>query len=248
MSKPSMTLATMVGVGGCLGLVMAAPAAGEDLKIAEFNYFRLQASIGAVEAPEVEEDTKDGAGTSTSYEWNGGRESGYQAAITGLFGRGKLGDGGWQFGAEFVMGFYDITPEDFTVDGGVFNNGSGGELRHRTYGINLLGGWQWGLTDLDEFTGFVEILPHIGGGIATAESEVHNSNGSYSRESGSGGYFEAGLRLGAYITEKRMIYGLNVSYAYSYSEVDIDFPGGFSSELELKRHGFGIAGVVGYRF
>src|ERR1043165_2968680 len=66
MSKPSMTLATMVGVGGCLGLVMAAPAAGEDLKIAEFDYFRLQASIGAVEAPEVEEDRSEGAGTSTS--------------------------------------------------------------------------------------------------------------------------------------------------------------------------------------
>jgi len=243
-----MNLATLVGVGGCLGLVIAAPACGEDLKVAEFDFIRLQASIGAAAAPDVKEDTKDGAGVNTSYDWNGGRDNGYQAAITALFGRGKLGEGGWEWGGEFVMGIYDLTPQDFTVDGVVFGNGSGSELRSRTYGINLLGGWQWGLMDLDEFTGFVEIIPHIGGGIATAESEVHNGNGSYSRESGTGAYFDAGLRLGAYITEKRMIYGVNVSYDYGYSKIDIDFPGGYSSELELKRHGFGIAGVVGYRF
>lgn len=41
---------------------------------------------------------------------------------------------------------------------------------------------------------------------------------------------------------------MNVSYAYGGSEVDMDFDGGYDSELELKRHGFGIAGVVGYRF
>lgn len=248
MSKPVMNLATMVGVGGCLGLVIVAPASGEDLKIAEFDYIRLQVSVGAVEAPDIKEDTKDGAGVNTNYEWNGARESGYQAAITALFGRGKLGEGGWEWGAEFVLGFYDITPNDFTVNDVIFTNGSNADLRHNTYGVNLLGGWQWGISDLEEFTGFVELLPHIGGGLATAESEVHNTNGSYSRESGSGAYFEAGLRLGAYITERRFVYGVNVSYAYGYSKIDIDFPGGVSSELELKRHGFGIAGVVGYRF
>jgi len=144
-----MNLATLVGVGGCLGLVIAAPACGEDLKVAEFDFIRLQASIGAAAAPDVKEDTKDGAGVNTSYDWNGGRDNGYQAAITALFGRGKLGEGGWEWGGEFVMGIYDLTPQDFTVDGVVFGNGSGSELRSRTYGINLLGGWQWGLMDLD---------------------------------------------------------------------------------------------------
>jgi len=248
MSKPVMKLATMVGVGSCLGLMVAAPASAEDLKIAEFDYFRLQASVAAAAAPDVEEDTSDGAGVNTTYEWNGGRDTGYQAAITALFGHAKHGEGGWEWGGEFVAGFYDITPADFTVDGVIYDNGSGAKLRHRTYGINLLGGWQWGMTDLDEFTGFIEVLPHIGGGIAMAESEVHNTSGSYSRESGMGAYFEAGIRLGAYITERRFIYGVNLSYAYGYSKIDIDFPGGYSSELELQRHGFGLAGVAGYRF
>jgi hypothetical protein len=248
MSMPFMTLARTMGMGGCLGLLVVAQGAAEDLKIAEFDYLRVQASIGAVEAPEVEEDTRDSGGTSTTYDWNGGRESGYQAALTALWGRGKLGGGGWQFGGELVFGFYDITPKDFTVNGGIFGNGSSAELDHRTIGVNLVGGYQWGIADLDEFTGFVEILPYIGGGFASAESEVHDNNGNYATASGDGAYFEAGLRLGAYITEKRYIYGVNVSYAYSYSEVDIDFAGGFTSEVELIRRGFGIAAVAGYRF
>ena len=95
MSKPFMTLAMSIGIGGGLGLVTVAPAVGEDLKIAEFDYIRVQASIGAVAAPDVEEDS-NGSGINTNYEWNGGRESGYQAALTVLMGRGKMVQGGWQ--------------------------------------------------------------------------------------------------------------------------------------------------------
>ena len=65
MSKPFMTLARTVGVGG-LGLALMAPAAAEDLKIAEFDFFRLQVSLGAVESPEVEEDSTDSNGTNTN--------------------------------------------------------------------------------------------------------------------------------------------------------------------------------------
>jgi hypothetical protein len=248
MSKPFMTLAMSVGIGGCLGLTTVAPALGEDLKIAEFDYIRLQASIGAVEAPDVEEDSTDNNGVNTNYEWNGGRESGYQAALTLLMGRGKMGEGGWQWGGEFVYGTYDITPSGFNVNGVGFENQSGSELTHQTIGMNLIGGYQWGLNDLTEFSGFVEVMPHIGGGIAFAENEVHTLNGGIEQERGVGTYFEVGLRVGAYITEQRFIYGFNVSYAYSTSQVDMDFPGGFSSELQLTRSGLGIAGVAGYRF
>lgn len=248
MSKSLMTLAMSVGIGGCLGLSTAAPALGEDLKIAEFDYVRLQVSIAAVEAPEIEENTTDGGGINTTYDWNGGRESGYQAAITALFGRGKLGGGGWVWGTEVVFGFYDITPGGFSANGQPSGNENGSELDHRTIGINLIGGYQWGLADLTEFSGFVEVLPYVGGGFSSAENEVRNSNGAFSTETGRGGYFETGLRVGAYITEHRFIYGVNVSYAYSHSELDMDFPGGYSSEVELTRSGFGIAGVAGYRF
>ncbi|MBA3698779.1 MAG: hypothetical protein H0W78_07985 [Planctomycetes bacterium] len=248
MSKSLMTLAMSVGIGGCLGLFTAAPALGEDLKIAEFDYIRLQASIGAVEAPDVEEDSNDNNNVNTNYEWNGGRESGYQAALTVILGRGRMGEGGWQWGGEVVYGHYNITPDSFSVNGTVFSNGSGNELKHQTIGINLLGGYQWGLSDITEFTGFVEIMPHIGGGVAFAENEVHLLNGGYEENRGIGAYWEVGVRVGAYITEQRFIYGFNVSYAYGGAEMDMDFAGGFSSELHITRQGFGIAGVAGYRF
>ncbi len=251
--KPFMTVAMSVGMGGCLGLVAMAPVAAEDLKVADFDYFRLQASLSVVAAPKVTEDSKDSGGTNTNYEWNGTRDNGFQAAVTGIFGRGtKLGGEGWQWGAEMVFGRYDITPTDFTVNGSVIKNGSGSQLENRTLGVNVLGGWQWGMTDLDEFTGFIEIMPHLGGGISFAENEVNTSaTGSpavYEHESGTGFYWEAGLRVGAYITERHFIYGFNVSYAYSASTVSMDFPGGYTSDLDLKRHGFGIGAVAGYRF
>ncbi len=246
-SKSFMTMAQLIGIGGALGLTTMAPVLAEDLKIAEFDYIRLQASFGAVAAPNVEEDTTDGI-QNTNYEWNGGRESGYQAALTLLMGRGKMGTGGWQWGAEMVYGHYDITPSGFNTSDGPSSNNDGGDLTHQTIGVNFLGGYQWGLNDLTEFSGFVEIIPHLGGGVAFAENEVHTLTGGIEQESGVGWYWEAGVRVGAYITESRFIYGFNVSYAYGSSEVDMDFPGGFSSEMKLTRNGLGIAGVAGYRF
>jgi hypothetical protein len=243
-----MTLATTIGIGGCLGLLVGVRADGADQKIAEFDYLRIQASFGAVASPEIEEDSRDGAGTTTTYEWNGMRESGYQAALTALVGRGILGGEGWQWGAELVFGSYDITPDDFSVGGGINKNSSGSELSHRTFGVNLVGGWQWGMTNLSEFTGFVEVMPHIGAGLAWADNEVNTGGGNYVMETGTGAYWEIGLRVGAYITERQFIYGVNVSYAYGSAEVDMDFPGGYSSELVLERHGFGIGAVAGYRF
>lgn len=247
MSKPFMTVARSLVIGGCLGAVAATPAMAEDLKVAEFDYIRLQASIGVVDAPEVEEDSTDSNGTNTNYEWNGGRDSGFQATLTAMFGRGRIGEMGWLWGVELAYGRYDITPANYSVNGGISQNGSANDLIHQTIGVNLLGGWQWGMTDLDEFTGFVEIVPHVGGGLTMTDSEVFDSN-VYRRETGTGYYLEAGIRLGAYITEKRFIYGFNVSYSYSYAEADIEFAGGYDSELTLERRGLGVAGVAGYRF
>jgi hypothetical protein len=246
MSKPLKTLASKLGVGGVLGLAALAPVQAEDLKVAEFDFIRLQASIGAVAAPDVEEDSTDSNGTK-NYEWNLGRDSGIQVAITAMFGRAKLGESGFEWGVELAFCNFNITPSNYTANGSIANNGSTADLTHRTLGVNVLGGWQWGMNDLDNFSGFVEVVPHIGGGVALTQSEVFD-NGIYVRDTGTGYYIEAGLRLGAYITEKRFIYGVNVSYAYAFSEADIEFGGGYYSDLSLKRHGFGIAGVAGYRF
>ena len=88
----------------------------------------------------------------------------------------------------------------------------------------------------------------LGGGLAFAENELHTVGGSYERANGTGGYYETGLKVGAYITEQRWIYGLNVTYTFGQGQVGMDFGGGYSSKLNLDREGFGITGLMGYRF
>jgi hypothetical protein len=256
MSKSLMTMATAIGmragmkigISGCLSALVLTSVTAAEKKLAEFDYFRLQASISAVANPEVDEDTSNGS-SNTHYEWEGMRDTGYQAAITALFGSGISGRSSWQWGAEFVYGSYDITPQSFTTTGtggGSNKNGSTAKLYNRTYGVNLVGGWQYGMMNLDEFTGFIEIMPHVGAAFATADNEVFDGT-NYNKGSGNGIYYEAGIRLGAYITEKRFIYGVNINYQYGKSKVDVDFTG-YSSEMELVRRGLGIGAVAGYRF
>jgi hypothetical protein len=241
--------AISVGLVGGLSLIAANWGYAADQRLAEFDYLRLQASISAVAGPDVEEDSSPSGGTNTHYEWEGVRESGYQATIGAYFGHGHSGESAWQWGPEFVFGSYDITPQSFTVSGassGTPKNGSTADLYYRTYGLNLVGGWVYGLTNINEFTGFVEILPTIGGGLATADNEVFDG-ANYIKGSGSGAYIELGLRAGAYITERRFIYGFQVMYQYSRAKVDIEYTS-YNSELEINRHGFGLGGVIGYRF
>ena len=249
MSKSFLSMATVMGISGCLSALSTTQAFAADQRLAEFDYVRLQASFSAVSNPDVEEDSSPAGGSNTHYEWEGLRDTGYQMAITALFGRGISSESAWQWGAEFVYGSYDITPQGFSTTGtggGSTKNGSTAKLYHKTYGVNVVGGWQYGMINVDEFTGFIEIMPHIGAGFATAENEV-NTGTSYIKESGSGAYWEAGLRVGAYITEKRFIYGVTLNYQYGRSTVDVDFPG-YTSEMELERHGLGIGAVAGYRF
>jgi len=246
MSKSFLSMATAMGISGCLSALSMTNASAAEQRLAEFDYVRLQASFSAVANPDVEEDSSPVGGSNTHYEWEGMRDTGYQAAITALFGRGISNESAWQWGAEFVYGSYDITPQSFATSGSVNKNGSTAKLYHRTYGINVVGGWQYGMINLDEWTGFIDIMPHVGAGLATAENEVF-TGASHIKSSGSGAYYEVGLRVGAYITEKRFIYGVTLNYQYGRSTVDVEFPG-YTSEMELERHGLGLGAVAGYRF
>jgi hypothetical protein len=238
-----------VGLAGGLSLLLAQTGYAADKRLAEFDFLRVQASISAVAGPDIEEDSSPSGGSNTNYEWEGLRESGYQATVGAYFGHGHSGESAWQWGPELVFSSFDITPQSFLVNGsggGTPKNGSTADLYYRTYGVNLAGGWVYGLTNINEFTGFIEIMPSIGGGLATADNEVYDGT-NYVKGSGTGGYIELGLRAAAYITERRFIYGFQVMYQYSRAKVDIEYTG-YNSELEINRHGFGIGGVFGYRF
>lgn len=213
-----------------------------------FHYLTFLVGFGATAAPEVTEYSKDGAGTTTRYDWQGARKTGYQGVATLMCGQ-TLGDGnGIQCGLDLAFATYDIRPHSFDVGGTNFDNGSPGDLNYRTIGVNLVGGWSYGIRNRDELLTLITIDAFLGGGLAFAENELHTTGGSYERANGTGGYYELGLKAGAYVTEYRWIYGLNVTYTFGQGQVGMDFSGGYSSKLDLQREGFGVTGLMGYRF
>lgn len=208
-------------------------------------FHTLLVGFAGVPTPDVTEDSKSG-GTTTSYEWKDVKSLGFQGSVTLLNGKIRR-DGGFVWGGDLVVSSYNITPGSYEVDGARFNNSSTGDLAYRTVGVNVVAGYQYGMTTENGLTGYLMVLPFIGGGAAWASSEVQTTNG-YVKDDGTGTYFQYGVRLGGYLTERRWVYGIEAIYAGGIGKVDVDFSGGASSELTFEQSGFGFGGVAGYRF
>ncbi len=204
----------------------------------------LYVGVGVGPGPEVVEHTSSAAGT-TGYDWDGVKKSGLALSVMSLNGRGYR-TGGFVWGGELALGLYDIRPESFTVDGATYRNGSNEKLTHRTLGVNVLAGYEYGIVKQDGLRGYVMILPHVGGGLATAENEVRTGS-VYDKERGTGHYGEYGIRLGGFLTESDWLFGALVGYVRSSAKVDISISG-YDSELRLKRSGAAFQVLAGYRF
>ena len=207
----------------------------------------LMLGFAGAPTPDVTEDTKDSTGVTTTYEWQDPKSFGFQGSVTLLNGTIHEG-GGIVWGGELVFADYDITPGSFLVNDVRFKNDSTASLSYQSLGINLVGGYQIGMTTDQSLHGFLEFLPVVGFGIARADNEVQNSGGKYIKENGNGTYYQYGLRIGAYLTERNWIYGVTASYLGGEGSVKMDFPGGFKSELTLEQSGVAFGGVAGYRF
>jgi hypothetical protein len=227
----------------------AAAAAAEDEKYQPevFRYLTFLVGLGVTPAPDVTEHYKTSGGT-TRYEWEGARKTGYQGTLSLSCGRTMIEGGGIQFGTELAFATYNITPKTFSTGGASIANTSTSELHYRTTGLNLVAGWEYGLRNLEDLRTYITADIFGGGGLAWAENQRHVGAGAETAK-GIGGYFEVGARVGAYLTEQRWVYGVNVSYAYGMGSVSMKFDtAGASSTLDLERSGFGVTGLVGYRF
>lgn len=204
-------------------------------------------SLGVAVAPEVEEKTS-GPGGSTTYEWKDIEDNIAPRLAIGYLACSGGNLGGWALGSEFVATTCDITPATYEAGGLTFSNTSSNHLRYSTAGVTLFGGYEFGINpDATEISAFFLLGPFIGGGVALADSEVRDSSGTYANDSGIGWYLEGGLRAGFVITEKRWLGGVLVDFTVGTSEVDVDFGGGTSSTLTLKRIGVGGSLIIGYR-
>lgn len=228
----------------CLISMIGAPIFAEEGDNTPFT--NILASYSNAPTPKIEEDSTNAAGVNTSYKWDGVSSRGNQAAVTLL--RGTVNqNGGFIWGGDLVFASYNITPTNYKVGGVRFANDSSASLGYQSLGVNVVAGYQYGISALDAFHGYIEILPLLGIGFAQASSEVH-SGGNDTKSDGIGHYYQYGVRVGAYLTERRWIAGINASYIAGNGSVDIDYSGGFKSTLMLETSGVTFGGALGYRF
>lgn len=235
---------------GHLPILLAAPLATallSPLRAADIPVLDLYASVGIAAGWEVEERSTAPGGATTDYEWAGGDENGIAYAI-GVLG-GRAYDWGGVVGSlEATLGEQDLTPDSYDVGGAGFPNTSASELRARTAGARLYVGYEYGMNeDHEGITGYLLVMPFFGGGFLWTDSELH-AGGSYERQRGRGSYWEAGLRVAGFLTERRWTFGVAVDWAVGGGHSSMDFAGGYRSELELERNGVAFTGLAGYRF
>jgi hypothetical protein len=231
------------------GLCVLALSSGRVWAVDErpYDFTDLIVGVASSPVPKVKEDTTDSQGVTTHYDWGGERENGVAFTVIGQQGTSLESQGGWEWGIGVVGANYNITPTSYAVAGQTFANGSTASLYYRSFGVRLVGGYEYGIVDMDEFRGIVEIGPFLGGGLVSADNEVQ-VNGAYTKSNGLGGYVDFGLYLGAYITEAHWIYGVTCTYEASFGTVKMNTPGGYSSTLHFNSSGVGFGLAAGYRF
>jgi hypothetical protein len=231
------------------GLCVLALGSGGAWALEErpYDFSDLIVGVSSSPVPKVKEDTTDGQGTTTHYEWGGTRSNGVAISLTGKQGTSLESQGGWEWGIGIVGSNYNITPTTYAVNGQNYANGSTSSLHYRSFGGHLLGGYEYGIVDMDEFRGIVEVGPYVGGGLISADNEVY-SNNAYTKKNGFGAYVDFGAYLGAYITEAHWIYGLTCTYQASFGTVKMNMPGGYSSTMHFTSSGVGFGLAAGYRF
>lgn len=225
-----------------LALALFTPGFAADIPVLD-----LYASIGSTAGWEVEEHSTAPSGTTTTYEWSGGKNAGLAVSL-GIIGGRAYSWGGVVGSFEVTLSDQDITPDNYDVGGVSFPNTSSATLNARTAGARLYAGYEHGIgEDTEGITGHLLLMPFFGGGLLWAENELH-AGGNYERQQGQGSYWEAGVRLAGFLSERQWTFGLAIDWAVGSGRVTMDFPGVYRSELDLDRNGVAFTGIAGYRF
>ena len=232
------------------GLCLLALSSGSVWAVEErpYDFSDIIVGVSTSPVPKIKEDTTNPQGVTSRYQWDGTRSNGVAFTITGQQGTSLESKGGWEWGIGLIGSNYNITPTSYAVNGQTFANGSSASLHYRSIGGHLVGGYEYGIIDMDDFRGIVEIGPFIGGGMISADNEVYQLNGEYTKKNGYGAYFDLGCYLGAYITEAHWIYGLTCTYQASFGQVKMNMPGGYTSNMHFTSSGVGFGLAAGYRF
>jgi len=200
----------------------AASAWAEDTEPKEdFVYSELRLGFSSVRTPTIRQKKPDEDLGSIS-----GDKYGTKFGITYLSGSAPADSlVGKVWGAQFSIGSYAI-------------NVGGTDTNLTQPMIDLYYGWQYGILETQGLRGFGELLPFIGAGASHLELEDKARIGAA---------LEAGLRAGAYLTERNWELGVTATYLLGFSKVYYTIGDDKRIyEITANSLGFGIEG--GYRF
>jgi len=226
-------------------LAAALPAAAENLD--PIDDFRL--GITVQQPLTISEVITPSGGTGKTYNWKGGKRFGtrFDAEYDQGMSRRQRALPGflWSVGVSYSNNA--ITPDSYDTGSGTSTNSrEDQELNYRQYG--LMGGLGWATMPTSTSMGnyHFEISAIGRGGWSTAQS----TSPGLTPEIGEGHapYWEAGGRGGLMLCDEHWLFGITLGWLYGRNKIDIDLPGGYSSQMTIIRNGAEAAVQIGFRF
>jgi opacity protein-like surface antigen len=211
----------------CAAALMGMSASGawaEDTELKEvYQYKELRLGYSTIETPRIRQQKPDSAQGTWS---NNGNNYGYRVGLTYLSGKAPADSWlGTVWGAQLSISSYDVG------DNGV-------ETNLIQPNIDLYYGWQYGIMETQGLRGFGELLPYVGVGSSHMELEDKMRLG---------GGVEAGVRAGAYLTERSWELGVTTAYQLGYSKMVYSLHNQ-KRIIEITANGFSFGIEGGYRF
>jgi hypothetical protein len=212
----------------CLMSQVALGAEGEDGAV-PFSFSDIRIGYATAIAPTVTEHISSGGSTARN-EWDAGDSYGQRFELS--YQRGTSTDGvGRICGAQLSVGNYTLGDTD--------SFGDVTEITYSTAMLDLSYGIQCGITESGGLRGHVELAPFVGlgaGWLAVAGERKYQFA------------YEAGVKAGAYLSERDYLLGVTLAGVFGMSKGTYDIGSGSESELELRTHGVRIGFEAGYRF
>lgn len=226
-------------------LAAALPAAAENYD--PVNDLRLGVTIQ--QSPTISEVITPSGGAGKNYNWEGGKRFGLRYDVEydqGMSRRGRALPGFlWSVGVSYSN--TTITPGAYDTGGGSSSNSREDQgLSYRQYG--LMGGIGWATmptaTSMGSYHFEASLLGRGGWSIAQSTSP------GLTPEIGEGSapYWEAGGRGGVVVCDEHWLLAVTLGWLYGRNKVDIDLPGGYSSQMTIIRNGAEAALQIGFRF
>ena len=227
----------------CLAATL--PAAAENFD--PINDLRLGVTVQ--QAPKISEMITPSGGAGKNYNWEGGKRFGLRYDVEydqGMSRRGRALPGFlWSMGVSYSNN--DNTPDSYnTGSGSSTNTREDQTLAYHQYG--LMGGLGWATMPTGSSIGSYHFEASLigRGGWATAQSTSPGLTPEIG--DGSGLFWEAGGRGGLVLSDDRWLLAITLGWLYGRNKIDVDLPGGYSSQMTIIRNGAEAALQIGYRF